>query len=133
MAFEPPFRRFPVAPFTGAWIEILMSMPRASASGRSHPSRVRGLKSLYRGDSNGSAKSHPSRVRGLKSVDCIAKYWQDTVAPFTGAWIEITALWLRRRYRSASHPSRVRGLKSDGYRDCFLYNESHPSRVRGLK
>ena len=34
-----------------------------------------------------------------------------TVAPFTGAWIEIVYPVLRLRQRHVSHPSRVRGLK----------------------
>ena len=34
-------------------------------------------------------KSHPSRVRGLKSVKAIDYVEIDEVAPFTGAWIEI--------------------------------------------
>ena len=33
--------------------------------------------------------SHPSRVRGLKSVDKQKFIIQDFVAPFAGAWIEI--------------------------------------------
>ena len=60
-------RIFVVAPFTGAWIEIL----------------------VYGGLVD-SRKSHPSRVRGLKYKNGVIRaQWQPRVAPFTGAWIEI--------------------------------------------
>ena len=56
----------------------------------SHPSRVRGLKCLLRLFLKYYQQSHPSRVRGLK-------YWEDSegfnilqVAPFAGAWNEIS-------------------------------------------
>ena len=53
--------------------------------------------------------SHPSRVRGLKPVDkgdeCLL-----VVAPITGAWIETIDAGLYF-VEFASHPSRVRGLK----------------------
>ena len=78
------------------------------------------------------------------------------VAPFTGAWIEISNL---RNISSGcwkSHPSRVRGLKLCQRNDVFdnrgvapftgawiemlpngsstrIFDRSHPSRVRGLK
>ena len=37
----------------------------------------------------------------------------DTVAPFTGAWIEISLLTLTSKYSTMSLPSRGRGLKFD--------------------
>ena len=41
--------------------------------------------------SDGSTpKSHPSRVRGLKYFRCIDRYDRWQVAPFTGAWIEMS-------------------------------------------
>ena len=79
------------------------------------------------------ARSHPSRVRGLKSGGITQAGRLHLVAPFTGAWIEMTldadnstttlvapftGAWIEiRRSRSSlackssSHPSRVRGLK----------------------
>ena len=57
-----------VAPFTGAWIEIIV--------GRDGSSYVWSL---------------PSRERGLKCIyDSVGERDAD-VAPFTGAWIEIDA------------------------------------------
>ena len=78
-----------VAPFTGAWIEIVTAPGPIAFESVSLPSRERGLKSAA--DERGRAQIH--------------------VAPFTGAWIEI-------HYRCAdaceeqSLPSRERGLKS---------------------
>ena len=57
-----------VAPFTGAWIEILML------------SLILSIKN----------ESHPSRVRGLKFGDSLNQHILCLVAPFTGAWIEIS-------------------------------------------
>ena len=57
----------PVAPFMGAWIEILHRKPKPN---------------LKRG-------SHPLWVRGLKCPDCVAYAAIQPVAPFMGAWIEI--------------------------------------------
>ena len=83
--------RHVVAPFTGAWIEIAGPAQMSGPDGSSHPSRVRGLKSISAGYRDGSVPgSHPSRVRGLKYI--------------------LPAL---ERYQvKGSHPSRVRGLKS---------------------
>ena len=55
-----------VAPFTGAWIEMILRSFAKGATKMSHPSRVRGLKYADRGRSGGRGWSHPSRVRGLK-------------------------------------------------------------------
>ena len=57
-----------VAPFTGAWIEMVSRPSMSHLLGPSHPSRVRGLK----------CTSH--------MVLCDSPF---IVAPFTGAWIEI--------------------------------------------
>ena len=143
-----------VAPFTGAWIEISRSVLYPPASGASHPSRVRGLKYFRSTRTCAGLPSHPSRVRGLKFKisarfsRCMPSHpsrvrglkyrrrgdnpHEVTVAPFTGAWIEIFTSSTHIRV-TASHPSRVRGLKSKdpGYRD--RREVSHPSRVRGLK
>ena len=56
------------------------------------------------------------------------------VAPFTGAWIEISIILTNCVNRYKSHPSRVRGLKY--LHKTIMVKEplrSHPSRVRGLK
>ena len=77
--------------------------------------------------------SHPSRVRGLKYTEAYRFVIVSNVAPFTGAWIEITFLladipdiavapftgaWIEMSTKPIqgytepmSHPSRVRGLK----------------------
>ena len=56
----------------------------------SHPSRVRGLKSEGTEVDPITMKSHPSRVRGLKFAVAGHQHRPHSVAPFTGAWIEIT-------------------------------------------
>ena len=56
--------------------------------------------------------SHPSRVRGLKYYLRHDAEVLHTVAPFTGAWIEIPCHQRIDLARRLSHPSRVRGLKS---------------------
>ena len=75
----------------------------------SHPTRVRGLKCDRTARCNTTNSSHPTRVRGLKfslclSFDCLF------VAPYTGAWIEIT-FQFHLALLNKSHPTRVRGLK----------------------
>ena len=99
----------------------------------SHPSRVRGLKSMWYSKEINKETSHPSRVRGLKCWRQITEMRGVRVAPFTGAWIEMeevirrcienevapfTGAWIEiltpRKPHSKlgwSHPSRVRGLK----------------------
>ena len=76
-----------VAPHWGAWIEI-STCPADCAASASHPTGVRGLKSVW-------AEQSVARV---------------LVAPHWGAWIEI-----RRRglgvIIGGSHPTGVRGLK----------------------
>ena len=54
------------------------------------------------------------------------------VAPFTGAWIEI--IWVLFGYLvRVSLPSRERGLKCFGDASCTYRYGSLPSRERGLK
>ena len=84
---------YTVAPFTGAWIEISSTLKLSAHHAKSHPSRVRGLKSL---------------VRLGEEVS------RDKVAPFTGAWIEIPSVTKAFVSNQPSHPSRVRGLKFIG-------------------
>ena len=62
-----PFYRRTVAPFTGAWIEMV-----------ENERLIVGYESL------------PLRERGLKSVSVFHDCLPFIVAPFTGAWIEIT-------------------------------------------
>ena len=57
---------FPVAPFAGAWIEILVSTFAFNTQ-----------------------LSLPSRERGLKSSELFTAAEAIRVAPFAGAWIEI--------------------------------------------
>ena len=78
-----------VAPFTGAWIEIFKIKAVLSHSPGSLPSRERGLKFLnFLKATPYSFKSLPSRERGLK-YHARRHELSGDVAPFTGAWIEI--------------------------------------------
>ena len=54
--------------------------------------------------------SHPTRVRGLKYARLSLLQSFRTVAPYTGAWIEILAFGVIV-LMVLSHPTRVRGLK----------------------
>ncbi|MGQ7387939.1 hypothetical protein ACTGWU_10695, partial [Streptococcus suis] len=56
---------------------------------RSHPTRVRGLKSEEKYRLWQFVRSHPTRVRGLKYIELHVEKVFRTVAPYTGAWIEI--------------------------------------------
>ena len=78
-----------VAPRAGAWIEIRWEDGNIANMKRSHPARVRGLKSNSVGNPMIRRQSHPARVRGLK-LDILVKI---ILIPM-------------------SHPARVRGLKS---------------------
>ena len=55
-----------VAPYTGAWIETLITSKYKDKIEQSHPIRVRGLKPAINMVFNLIYKSHPIRVRGLK-------------------------------------------------------------------
>ena len=68
----------------------------------------------------------------MKLDKCVFKPVDGMVAPFAGAWIEITYRKLNRQ-RSESLPSRERGLKSDRKERVIFHIESLPSRERGLK
>ena len=84
-----------VAPFTGAWIEIMASKPRYLASISSHPSRVRGLKYCYSCDSHVRSGVAPFTGAWIE-IDRktpSAPPWR--VAPFTGAWIEMPMLFMK--------------------------------------
>ena len=70
----------------------LMSIP-------SLPSRERGLKSLPHYRHKQTVRSLPSWERGLKFIRVADKIIGKGVAPFTGAWIEMSgmrAVWMAR-------------------------------------
>ena len=78
-----------VAPFAGAWIEILSYLLQLV----------------------GIVASLPSRERGLKWFVYAAKITGEVVAPFAGAWIEIQFISYATSTTASSLPSRERGLK----------------------
>ena len=77
--------------------------------------------------------SLPSRGRGLKSVCVVLKSARPSVAPFTGAWIEIRcSLCISNSGASRSLHGGVDWNKLDQEKtNCN--NQSLPSRGRGLK
>ena len=78
---------------------------------QSLPSRERGLKYASRRHADRKVRSLPSRERGLKSNPRAPMMKFQTVAPFTGAWIEMG--WMLDQVQAKrSLPSRERGLKS---------------------
>ena len=120
------------------------------------PSRGRGLKSMHPNcRCSAYGQSLPSRGRGLKLHRDYSREKLYTVAPFTGAWIEIcqafevafgifvapfTGAWIeinrqsrKRREYVSSLPSRGRGLKCNDIQLTYGKNLSLPSRGRGLK
>ena len=98
-----------VAPFAGAWIEILDGK-ELSDKELSLPSRERGLKSTARTTKIFRIGSLPSRERGLKSPFIVRPVSSVQVAPFAGAWIEMIP-GTRTTWKLMSLPSRERGLK----------------------
>ena len=82
-----------VAPFVGAWIEISHDS-RCSQWKSSLPSWERGLKFLSYHKRTDHRPSLPSWERGLKSGILIPQIPVSIVAPFVGAWIEISGLKL---------------------------------------
>ena len=100
-----------VAPFAGAWIEIMLLYPWQARLRSSLPSRERGLKyTLFLYFYAYFSPSLPSRERGLKYTvyDKVSVY---VVAPFAGAWIEIKTFFMVIWQFIVSLPSRERGLK----------------------
>ena len=95
-----------VAPFAGAWIEIILFRCRQILVITSLPSRERGLKFERSGKARNYGRSLPSRERGLK----LEKYGIDLnrsdVAPFAGAWIEIV---LSKNFEKAIIRRSLRG------------------------
>ena len=59
-------KKAPVAPFTGAWIEIVWPFSYFAICFSSLPLRERGLKSRNDDEGNGNPESLPLRERGLK-------------------------------------------------------------------
>ena len=74
---------------------------------------MRGLKLSRPAVRSNSRKSHPTRVRGLKLHEKFVLKKMECVAPYTGAWIEITGS-MGDSNQVQSHPTRVRGLKFAG-------------------
>ena len=118
------------------------------------PSRERGLKYRSSEQADIAHGSLPSRERGLKCVWVSAYHKQVSVAPFTGAWIEICTHFIKRWGKNVapftgawieilllltslkplkSLPSRERGLKFSMKRVNKSVITSLPSRERGLK
>ena len=75
------------------------------------PSRERGLKLSLRGCLPVQHGSLPSRERGLKCLPGVVVRLVVSVAPFTGAWIEMMSC-TGTGCSTTSLPSRERGLKS---------------------
>ena len=79
-----------------------------------------------------SIKSHPTRMRGLKSVENVTVQPKAQVASHADAWIEIKIAFLESTL-NPSHPTRMRGLKFVQESMFPLLKASHPTRMRGLK
>ena len=102
-------RQHIVAPYTGAWIEIITNA-NYSPTCASLPTRERGLKfpdALYAAR---ESLSLPTQERGLKWNLIEWNTLHLLVAPYTGAWIEILED-IYYKQRNGSLPTRERGLK----------------------
>ena len=77
------------------------------------PSRERGLKYEIYQSIFIRHESLPSRERGLKCPYTGNVHTGYSVAPFAGAWIEITYIRQLTEDKEVSLPSRERGLKSE--------------------
>ena len=86
-----------VAPFTGAWIEILKADTIATF-------RI----------------VAPFTGAWIEIQVLSASMTANRVAPFTGAWIEISAVYRPPTDSLKSHPSRVRGLKLPIFRADYV-------------
>ena len=76
--------------------------------------------------------SLPSRERGLKSPAGQGRHQRHQVAPFTGAWIEITSMWCRILTRSVA-PFTGAWIEISAQHAVYDLWSSLPSRERGLK
>ena len=74
--------------------------------------RGRGLKSKIKPRQTKQKRSPPMRGRGLKLPMTLGAGGIGAVAPYAGAWIEITDRWLGFMGIYWSPPMRGRGLKS---------------------
>ena len=75
----------------GAWIEMPFHQSYTGRCRASHPSWVRGLKFNVAVNRRAGFMSHPSWVRGLKYlVPPRTGFLLPRVAPFMGAWIEMS-------------------------------------------
>ena len=101
-----------VAPFTGAWIEMLTMSDVIPSMSVSHPSRVRGLKLQIVQPLLAESQVAPFTGAWIE-IENQGRRGRPTgcVAPFTGAWIEMTVAFYVKACVARSHPSRVRGLK----------------------
>ena len=87
-----------VAPFAGAWIEIVKEY-NGQRVVTSLPSRERGVKCAYDSWNDSIKESLPSRERGLKWRNNVQYSRAHGVAPFAGAWIEM----MKRKTRTENH------------------------------
>ena len=83
-----------VAPFAGAWIEIMGDLCKATIK-EVAPFAGAWIEIYDIEPVIGDVKSLPSRERGLKLNLFLYKFSYFFVAPFAGAWIEINK-WTRR-------------------------------------
>ena len=86
---EPPIQLLPVAPYTGAWIEICAASSRTTVNHRSLPTRERGLKSGCGGQFGPDTVVAPYTGAWIEILSLGALNGFTPVAPYTGAWIEI--------------------------------------------
>ena len=100
-----------VAPYAGAWIEIVLAASIGAENTRVAP---------YAG----------AWIEIVLAASIGAE--NTRVAPYAGAWIEIVHEQSSAP-RVLSHPTRVRGLKSLKSSPNIPFSVSHPTRVRGLK
>ena len=82
--------RLRVAPFTGAWIEIMVAV-KGRYLIRSLPSRERGLKFMLAPLNFLNLSVAPFTGAWIEMLTTLKRYMKAKVAPFTGAWIEITS------------------------------------------
>ena len=81
-----------VAPFAGAWIEIV-EFPDVSTTPPVAPFAGAWIEITADSDRGSADMSLPSRERGLKSALPERLFLHSCVAPFAGAWIEIRETW----------------------------------------
>ena len=83
-------------------------------------------------DVDESNLSHPTRVRGLKCQQLLEHGVIDTVAPYTGAWIEIS-VYGGQLYEQRGAPYTGAWIEIAHVARIGRGSKSHPTRVRGLK